>query len=209
MAFGASGAKNTANTGGSLSQSVGSGFDGDYDDVSYGEDEATESSFSWDNAGKVGAAALGGLGEGLSSPQQSISYDRGNREITAPGIKKDLSYYRAGSGLLGLPFIGALRKREERLQDDINEYNEVLQGKYDKQKKLDDEYNDASFERQRQMMDLNEKSLDFNSRIGAAKRAIQKQREGLSKIAGVTKKFRDAGIKEDSFEDFKISRWRS
>jgi len=168
----------------------------------------SSSNFSWDQVGEGAAAAAGGIGRGLNSPQQNISYDQGAQQINVPGLNKDLSYMRS-TALSGGLFTAGLRKREDRLQADLEGYNEELQGKYDRQKELDDKYSDEFFNQQKNMIKLNEKSLDFSTRIDAAKRAIGKQREKLSGIAGITKKMKDAGIREDSFNDFKIARWKA
>jgi len=166
------------------------------------------SSFSWDEAGKAGAAALGGIGSGLQGNQQGVSYDQGAQQVNVPGIDRDFSYMRSTALTGGLGTL-ALRKREERLQKSIDGYNEELQVMYDRQKDLDDKYSEEFFNQQKDMIKLSDKSLDFNKRIDAAKRAISKQRQNLSSIAGITKKIKDAGLREESFDDFKISRWRA
>jgi hypothetical protein len=178
------------------------GFDDSNADIS-----GDGSSFNWAQAGKIGAAVLGGIGKGLQGNQQDISYDEGTRQINVPGINRDLSYARSTMLSFGIG-TSALRKREERLQKSVDGYNEELQIMYDRQKDLDDKYSEEFFNQQRDMIKLSDKSLDFNKRIDAAKRATSKQRQNLSSIAGITKKIKDAGLREESFDDFKISRWR-
>jgi hypothetical protein len=190
----------------SSTEFTGSGLSGAQ--VNTNTDVDNGSNFSWDEAGKVGAAVLGGVGRGLQGNQQGVSYDQGAQQVNAPGIDRDFSYMRSTALSLGIG-TKALRKREERLQKSIDGYNEELQTMYDRQKDLDDNYSEEFFNQQKDMIKLSDKSLDFNKRIDAAKRAISKQRQNLSGIAGITKKIKDAGLREDSFDDFKISRWRA
>lgn len=213
MAFGMSGAKNSASAGGSesinarpIQQNLGL------------NDDTNRSNFDWNTFGQVGISAGLDTIEGQQQQQQTAP-----GQVGFQGLGNELQR----SDILGLNFKGLkkapvplqalfspaaainnlLKRREDKFQKEIDGYNSELNSLYAKQQKLDDDYLSNMHDSALKSYGIAEKQNEFMNGFYAAARHLKQSAKKAGEFASRKSEQISSSEKRATEDIRKTRRW--